>query len=558
MPLTAGQKMINSMLPPEIRKLRRMRQQASAQAAIPAGAKGKDRRVRPRITIDELNKGGIEALKAKGITPDRVQDPDPRSGFEVVLDWVDLPRNLVAQVVGKVAGVDFSKVKERATFGLKRIPMSAVLDRLGMKQGIARSIAGFLGDVAIDPLTYLTAGATVGKSLAKHLPRMTPAFVKQLKLVARGGAAGSGLTKAIGAKNLARMQKLAREGGVGITAEQAQKRLFNREGGILTKQLVRGHVLPGGRGPDVRAVLQEGLFPGRQLLGLPFTGLAGPTIPGKLSKAYKALGKADEFAKLAQGLQKPKEALRILATISKLRRDAAGLAAQGDDIGASALRSQIKKLRKEVRGIGEIANPLEKQAGEFIPTGKKFSDKLMAKLAKGEIGLQMEGGASPELLKWRDLAMRGKSPTGKWGRAAEEVFGPKYTPQRAQELAIINTRTQGVRASAARSMAKNAPVFDPVVANLRKAGLLPDDLEQSQRIISDILEIKGAQGYSMGGLAGLNPNDPLRALLKTEAYQKVLRHPDVAKLVAINNKHNADVLARKTAEGVTDRKFDSA
>jgi len=489
-------------------------------------------------------------LKAKGITPAKVQDPDPRSGFEVVLDWIDLPRNLVAQAVGKVGGVDFSKVKERGTFGLKRVTMSQVLGKLGMKPGIGRAVAGFLGDVAIDPLTYLMSGATIGKQLAKHLPRMTPAFVKQLRNVAKGRTASAGLTKAIGAKNLANLQRLARHGGKGITAKQAQKRLFNRSGGTLTKLLERGHILEKGRGPATRAVLEKGLFPGQQLFGVPFTGIAGPTIPGKTARAFKALGKGEEFAKLARGLQKPKQGLRLLATISKLRREAKAAEAGGDALKASGLRAQANKLRRQVRELGQIADPLSKEAGEFVPKHMKPSPELLGQLAKGEIGLQRYGGDAPELLKLRNLALQGKSPTTKIGQAVTDLFGPKYTPARAQELAITNMRTQGVRDSAARSMVKMAPEFDPVIANLRKAGLLPDDLQQSHRIISDILEVKGAEGLKMSALEGLNPNDPLRALFRTEAYQKVLNHPDVAKLVAINNQFNTDDLARKTTAGV--------
>ena len=64
--LTPAQKRVESILPPLVRRLRRRRKAREAQAV-----KFKDKRKRPRSTIEELNAGGINALKAKGMLEEK-------------------------------------------------------------------------------------------------------------------------------------------------------------------------------------------------------------------------------------------------------------------------------------------------------------------------------------------------------------------------------------------------------------------------------------------------------------------------------------------------------
>ena len=142
---------------------------------------GKSRRKLPRISIDELNREGIAALRKRPGMLRRFKDR--RSAFQKALDWIDLPRNVVAQAVAKVSGYKPKKEGKRATFGLKRIFMGDVLKHMGVENKVARGILGFVGDVAIDPLTYVPGG--IGKHIGAHVPRVMKSGTKQIALAAK-------------------------------------------------------------------------------------------------------------------------------------------------------------------------------------------------------------------------------------------------------------------------------------------------------------------------------------------------------------------------------------
>jgi len=130
-----------------------------------------DRRL-PRIGIDELNKRGIQAVRDAGVP---FKPSDRRSAFEKTLDWIDVPRSFVAQGIARVAGMtskDIAKLKDRGTFG-KQIWTSDILQHLGVKNKVVRAVLGFVGDVAIDPLTYLLSGATTGRRIIAGAPKVT-------------------------------------------------------------------------------------------------------------------------------------------------------------------------------------------------------------------------------------------------------------------------------------------------------------------------------------------------------------------------------------------------
>ena len=84
---------LESFLPPEARALRRMTK---------ARYGGKDRRRKPRITIDELNRYGAEALRRHPDIPEKREDR--RSTISKILDVIDIPRNVVANIIAKIAG----------------------------------------------------------------------------------------------------------------------------------------------------------------------------------------------------------------------------------------------------------------------------------------------------------------------------------------------------------------------------------------------------------------------------------------------------------------------
>lgn len=125
---------------------------------------GKNLRRVPRLGIDELNKMGQEELSKH---PAMRKD---KSWWEYPLDFLDLPRNLVANAIGSAVGIDYSKLEREGAFGLPDVPMSAILKQLNIADGPAAAVIGFIGDVAIDPLTYLGGAGLAkigGKSVAK-------------------------------------------------------------------------------------------------------------------------------------------------------------------------------------------------------------------------------------------------------------------------------------------------------------------------------------------------------------------------------------------------------
>lgn len=170
-----------------------------------------EKRRRTRLTIGEINAMGREGVKA-GLDP--LDEADDRSPLVKFLDVIDLPRNVVVgamfgdvgggqraasvgfgaglgATIGSGAGpvgagigalvgggisiasqifgqstVDEDESRQlvsgrTGTFGLPVVYMSEVLDKLGMEAGVSRAVLGFVGDVAFDPLTYLTGGGNV-------------------------------------------------------------------------------------------------------------------------------------------------------------------------------------------------------------------------------------------------------------------------------------------------------------------------------------------------------------------------------------------------------------
>ncbi|HUT60491.1 MAG TPA: hypothetical protein VNA25_21820, partial [Phycisphaerae bacterium] len=189
---------------------------------------GKENRRRPRITIEELNTRGIEAIREKW--PELAQakrglseSVEKRTALEKFFDWIDLPRNAVANVIGSLVGVEKQKLP-RAALGMRRVWAGEILKKLGLQTGnkVADAVINFFADVAIDPLTYYSAGALTGKAVARYAPRLLKPAVASLKNVARLGekAAAGPLKTAIRGLDLTKMNW--RQVGAAI-AERAAK-----------------------------------------------------------------------------------------------------------------------------------------------------------------------------------------------------------------------------------------------------------------------------------------------------------------------------------------------
>lgn len=105
----------------------------------------------PRLSLAELNELDQEEI-ARRLSKIRRDDRTP---IEQALDLIDLPRNVVMQAVAPGLARQARQRGETGTFGLGKVYASDVLNEMGVENRIVRSLVGFAGDVALDPLTYV-------------------------------------------------------------------------------------------------------------------------------------------------------------------------------------------------------------------------------------------------------------------------------------------------------------------------------------------------------------------------------------------------------------------
>ena len=346
-----------------------------------------------------------------------------------VLDIIDVPRNLIANILGTAAGVDKSK-KERATLGIPRVSFSDLLGKLGMKKGAARSVAGLAGDNAIDPLTYFSFGATGGLKIAQHLPRVLKAGKAGL-MAARAGKMAPKLSKALGlrkpwAKTLARFTQMAKKRGI----KDVPKYLMGKRGGVLTKRLVR--MADEGHKPTLRWLHEFG-EKGRSVFRIPGMDVGAPILKfGARARKARAVtagltdvgqagfAKAAKYAKHARVVSAINAGNRAMAAMRK------GQAAQASkELGAFRFlmeTPEVKRLHEQYDMLQGMYRQLQKQAKARSiaipkPTVPKTKDVLESLAGKFEV-----------------------TPGG------EKALRASLTQRRKAEKAVIGTAKRGIEA----------------------------------------------------------------------------------------------------------------
>ncbi|MFW6106922.1 MAG: hypothetical protein ACOC8H_02055, partial [bacterium] len=469
---------------------------------------GRDKRTKPRITIHEINKMGADAIKDY---PEIASIRDDRATFEKVLDWIDLPRNVVANVIGEIAGVDTSK-SPRGSLGLKRVYMSDVLGKLGVKPGALRSVVGFVGDLAIDPLTYLSAGAATGTKVASHTPKYTKAGMDVLKGAAKTGKAGGLLTKALGGgragKRLASIA--ARKGG--------PARLMGKKGGKLADIIARNVTRGDAVGDAARTWLTKYGIEGRKLFRVPFTQLAGPTLKvGKQAKLYKALNVGErgrQYLKRVQDLsragQTATKAQQILRNLREARQ-----AGKTDDI--ARLSKQQSVLRKQL--AGQLA-----QAG--VTTKGKSIGRLLREARKARIMAEHSPDAPAVMQFAQEAALGKRRMPGSPGSMLSEIFGPGRSPLRSRELAIDFQQGMGSAMQGNAAFARMQPLIDDAAASLAKKGHLRGNEGALRRMLRKMLDIgtedAAEQLYTSDAGRKLFTKARRKAIAETPEYRKLL------------------------------------
>lgn len=279
-----------------------------------------DRRRGGRVSIEDLNRMGVKALE------DNPALKKGKAWWEHPLDWLDLPRNAVGNVIGELVGVNKGKL-DKGALGLPKVYMSDVLKKLGVKNGVVRGVAGFIGDVAIDPLTYLSGGSGAFVKIGKGASVVTKAAVQTLEKSAARAAAGGG------AKALGRYASLMRPGQVGRLAKLAAKNP-ERLGRVTTAlaeglkgRLVRGAAQKGVAGDIARTFFKKYGRKGLPLAHIPFTAKEFTVPLGRTGRFQKALasGSEDAIRAASHELANVQPGSGLLGGAENLVRKSAGL-----------------------------------------------------------------------------------------------------------------------------------------------------------------------------------------------------------------------------------------
>jgi hypothetical protein len=202
-----------------------------------------NQREAPRLSIAELNQSDPDELRER-LLKSRFDDRGP---VTKALDLLDAPRNAIANVIFPGAADAAADQGERAAFGLPRVNFSDALKGLGVENRVARGLVGFVGDVALDPLTYL-GPAGWGAKVAKT----------------------GGTSVALRGAGRRALRKSVRDVAHGRTARDATVAAYLRESGALTKA---DELRAAGRGAkDIEGELSK------MVLGDPTGGIVGETL----------------------------------------------------------------------------------------------------------------------------------------------------------------------------------------------------------------------------------------------------------------------------------------
>ena len=175
-------------------------------AAAASGSQVRDTSLRafqstPRLSdaIQNIQQGGSAQTGASGTLARIVGSPVGKVALGG-LNIIDMPRRAIASGLKEIVDVLDNDPNTKASFGDLRTQFndpSFGFGRIAPGKGWTGRIVGFIGDVALDPLTYVTLGGTVAaKAVAKG------ASAAGLRATAKVGAQDVALRVALGTKNV--------------------------------------------------------------------------------------------------------------------------------------------------------------------------------------------------------------------------------------------------------------------------------------------------------------------------------------------------------------------
>jgi hypothetical protein len=149
-----------------------------------------EQRAVPRASVTDLNNTDIDVIKER-FHKTRL---DGRSPFVKALDLIDLPRNTVANALFPGIAADARAAGNTGTLGMGRVTFSDALERLGVENRVARAIVGFVGDTALDPLSYI---GPAGWGVKSGGVAFRGGLRKQLKNYVKTGAADASVSRMV-------------------------------------------------------------------------------------------------------------------------------------------------------------------------------------------------------------------------------------------------------------------------------------------------------------------------------------------------------------------------
>lgn len=420
-----------------------------------------ERRKQKRVSIEELTERGAEVLRERAPELPKI---DKRSLFTKVTDLLDIPRNVIANAIASIAGVDVSKMR-RGT-ALKKVWMSDVLAKAGMPKGAVRSILGFVADVAVDPLTYLALGAATGARVAAHVPRIVGPASRALKAAARTGRVGKILQQAVGAKRAAQLGRGFQRVAAAKGAKAARQQMARRLNRVLASAATRGE----------KAALQffaQYGEKGRTLFRLPFAAKGVGRVPfGAKARRYKAVQEMlDPRGKAAIDLLRQRHGIEVAARAGQMLlsrkvkgvREARGIAA-GLRREASEAAGQLKALAAK---FGLDVRKLDPKAK--LPTGQTVAQakariKAIRASATAKVA-PVEKELRAQLPALREAGRAARRKVAKRLRAGEPVT--RQAARQAMEKAVGKARKPLLRA--AKKEAAGRAIVTGKAVSLRRA-----------------------------------------------------------------------------------------
>lgn len=245
----------------------------------------------------------------------------PHGALQTALDVLDLPRNVVANIIN--VGVGAEPTSKETFAGLPRVSGADILRQLGLsaagddpEAGLGAKVAdfatGFAADVALDPLTYLTFGASgplkgaasrVGrKVLTQTGERAVAAGVKAATEAAGERAARRALATAVRsgaeegvAQEAAAAARAAAAGDLGQAAGQALRRA-QRDAG---ERAFRDALAQGAGREDAAAAARRAISDAGETFGRP--GVAEklpPSVDNATATAFEQSRAGDQLRAL--------------------------------------------------------------------------------------------------------------------------------------------------------------------------------------------------------------------------------------------------------------------